>query len=87
MTYYVYIVITVWSRLYTGVTTDIKRRVYEHNNTNKGAKSLRGQRPVKLVWYSELMTKSDALKLEYKIKHLSPRKKRELIVGDNSVLD
>lgn len=88
MDYNVYIVLTVWGRLYTGITTDIPRRINEHNNTKKGAKALRGQIPVKLAWSSSnKMTRSEALKLEYRIKQLSPTKKKRLVAGDLSVLE
>jgi putative endonuclease len=69
--YYVYMVETRNKRLYTGISTDPNRRVVEHNTTKKGAKCLRGQRPVRLMWTSVRMTKSEALKLEAKIKKLN----------------
>jgi len=69
--YCVYIVETKNKHLYTGISTDPNRRIGEHNTSKKGAKCLRGQRPVRLLWASAKMSKSEALKLEAKIKKLS----------------
>ena len=52
----------------------MKKRLLEHN-TGKGAKYTRSRRPVKLVGVSSELTKSDALKLEYKIKQLPAHRK------------
>ena len=52
-TWYVYFLRCSDNSLYAGITTDLDRRVFEHNNSNKlGAKYTRVHRPVKLV-YSE----------------------------------
>lgn len=84
--YYVYIVKTAKNKLYTGITNNIERRLYEHNHTKKGAKSLRGQRPVMLLWRSCPMSKSEALKEERRIKKLSRKDKEkvvEITIGDH----
>ena len=60
--------------LYCGISNDLKKRLLEHN-TGKGAKYTRSRRPVKLVGVSSELTKSDALKLEYKIKQLQAHRK------------
>lgn len=53
MSWNVYIVETATGNLYTGIATDVERRVRQHNGELPGgAKCLRGQRPVKLVWRS-----------------------------------
>ena len=65
--------------LYCGITTDITRRLSEHNS-GKGAKYIvPSPRPVKCVWKQEVGEKSDALKLEYWIKQRGTETK-ELIV-------
>jgi len=75
----VYIVECNDSTLYTGIATDIQRRLYEHNNLKKGAKYTKIRRPVKLV-YSEIQDdRSMATKREYAIKKLTREKKIELI--------
>jgi len=66
--------------LYTGITTNIKRREKEHNNANKlGAKSLRGKRPVTIVYSEEYTTESDARKREVAIKRWNRKYKLKLI--------
>jgi putative endonuclease len=60
--------------LYCGISNNLKLRLIEHNS-GKGAKYTRSRRPVKLVGISPEMTKSEALKLEYRIKQLSADKK------------
>lgn len=77
--YYVYMVRTITDKLYTGISVDPKRRLHEHNLTKRGAKALRGQRPVRLVWVSNGMNKSSALKLEYSIKKTNKEEKEKII--------
>ena len=64
--------------IYTGITTDIDRRLHEHQNTKKGSKYVRRRLPIKLCWSSGWMDKSQALKEEYRIKRLTAREKREI---------
>lgn len=73
--WYVYLVKCSDNSLYTGITTNVERRVKEHNESNKGAKYTRSRRPVKLIKYFERPNKSEALKLEYKIKQMSREEK------------
>ncbi|GLX82824.1 GIY-YIG nuclease family protein [Thalassotalea eurytherma] len=78
--WYVYFVRCADNSLYGGITTDLKRRVAEHNNDNKkGAKYTRTRRPVTLVYSEQCLDKSSAAKREYQIKHLS-KKAKELLV-------
>ena len=56
--------------LYCGISNDIHRRLIEHNS-GKGAKYTRSRRPVELIDISPEITKSEALKLEYRIKKMS----------------
>ncbi len=68
--------------LYTGVTTDVERRVNEHNADNKvAAKYTRIRRPVKLVYTESCANRSAALKREHGIKKLSRQQKELLISG------
>ena len=76
--YYVYIVECSDGTYYTGYTTDIDRRINEHNYSTRSAKYTRSRRPVKLMYSEEYKTISEALKREHAIKKLSRRKKREL---------
>ena len=79
MSYFVYIVECSDSTLYTGIATDICRRLDEHNNSDKGAKYTRVRRPVKLVYSESCEDRSSASKREYEIKKLKREKKLELI--------
>ena len=76
--HYVYIVECKDRTYYTGYTTDIKRRVKEHNQ-GIGAKYTRGRTPVKLIYFEQKNTKSKAMKREYEIKQLTRKEKEGLI--------
>lgn len=65
--------------LYTGITTDLARRVEEHNSSLKGAKYTRSRRPVSLVYSEPCKDKSSATLRELEIKKLPRVKKLELI--------
>ncbi len=70
----VYLVRCSDKSLYCGITNDLKNRLIEHNS-GKGAKYTRSRRPVELLGVSPEMTKSEALKLEYRIKQLPADRK------------
>lgn len=78
MKWFVYIAQCSDNSLYIGITTDLKRREWQHNN-GKGAKSLRGKRPVKIVYQEEYNDKISASKQEYFIKDLERKDKLKLI--------
>ena len=71
--WYVYIICCGGDRLYTGITTDVQRRYKEHAS-GKGAKFTRSFHPLELMWESKPMSRSDALKLEIKIKKMTAAK-------------
>ncbi|MDD5032137.1 MAG: GIY-YIG nuclease family protein [Patescibacteria group bacterium] len=77
--WYVYIVKCKDKTLYTGVTTDLKRRIKEHNDSVLGAKYTKGRRPVKLIYSVRKKNKSLAQKEECRIKKLSRAKKFKII--------
>ena len=77
--YYLYILQCADDTLYTGITTDLSRRVAEHNNRKLGAKYTAARRPVKLVYSKKFATRSAALKAEAGIKKLKKAEKLELI--------
>ena len=70
----VYLVRCSDNSLYCGISNDLKIRLIEHNS-GKGARYTRSRRPVELVGISPEVTKSEALKLEYRIKQLPADKK------------
>lgn len=76
---YTYMVRCSDGSLYTGYTTNLKRREKVHNS-GKGAKYTRGRRPVTLVYFEEFETKEEAMRREAAIKKLS-KEKKELLVA------
>ena len=77
--WFVYILQCSDGSFYTGITTDVERRLNEHNFGNKAAKYTRGRRPVKLVYQAGCKTRIEAAQSEYQIRNLSRAKKLELI--------
>jgi len=70
----VYLILCSDESLYCGITNNLKNRLAAHNS-GRGAKYTRSRRPVKLVGVSSEMTKSDTLKLEYRVKQVPSGKK------------
>jgi len=79
--WYVYILECIDQTLYTGITTDLKKRLEQHNTSTRGAKYTRGRRPVKMVFSCELSNKSEAQKEEYRIRKLTKTEKIKIING------
>ncbi|WP_336360554.1 GIY-YIG nuclease family protein [Haladaptatus sp. ZSTT2] len=75
--HYVYVVECADGSLYTGYTTDVERRVEEHN-AGTGAKYTRGRGPVELVHTEQFESKSRAMSREYEIKQFSRTRKERL---------
>jgi len=76
--HYVYVLRCFDGTFYCGYTTDIKRRVQEHNGEGKlpGARYTSGRRPVRVVHTESFATRSEAQKREAEIKKL-PRQEKE----------
>jgi predicted GNAT superfamily acetyltransferase len=77
-----YILETGDGSLYTGVTTDLTRRLKEHN-AGRGARYTKSRRPVKLLAAWETFGQGEALRLEVKLKRL-PRPRKMQIIADGS---
>lgn len=77
--YYVYILKCIDDSLYVGVTSDIERRVFEHNEGKYLDAYTHSRRPVELVFYQEFMEPNQAIEFEKKIKKWSRVKKKALI--------
>ena len=75
---YTYILKCSDNTLYTGWTTDLKKRLKTHNQ-GKGAKYTRSRLPVTLVYYEIFSTKKEAMSRESAIKKLSRPQKERLI--------
>ena len=79
MKYYVYILECADGTLYTGITTDVEKRVLAHNTLKTGASYTKARRPVKLVYIERCLDRSEASKRECAIKKLSRTEKLHLI--------
>jgi putative endonuclease len=82
--HYVYCLRCHDDSIYTGYTTDVERRVREHD-AGQGAKYTRGRTPVDLCHVETLETKSAALSREHAIKSLSRAEKEQLIERSEAV--
>jgi putative endonuclease len=81
--YYLYILECADKTLYTGITTDLKRRIEEHNGTKKGAKYTSARRPVRVVYTRKFKNRSNASREEARIKKLKKSEKVELIKNNS----
>jgi len=80
MSWHVYILRCADNSLYTGITTDLSRRIKEHNGDNKkGARYTRARRPVSLVYQEDCDNRSQASHREYELKQLSRQQKLSLV--------
>jgi len=77
--WFVYIVESRTGKLYTGITTDIERRLDEHTKGQRGAKYFRIEKPKEIVYRETLKSRSEALRREYEIKRLNRAAKQKLI--------
>jgi putative endonuclease len=71
--------------LYTGIATDVPRRIAEHGSGAKGSRYLRGRGPLELVLQSEIGDRSLATRAELRIKRLSRLAKEELIASQGGL--
>jgi len=78
--HYVYVLRCADDTLYTGYTTDVERRVAEHD-AGDGAKYTRGRTPVELVHVETFASRSAAMSREHEIKSLARAEKERLIDG------
>ena|SRR3989338_10355459 len=77
MSWHVYIIECKDGKLYTGITNNLERRIRDHNSGN-GCRFTKYRIPVKLLHSEDCLTKSEALKREFKIKRQPREKKLEL---------
>lgn len=78
----VYILRCADGSLYTGITTDLARRLDEHNQSTKGARYTRSRRPVTLVWHERHVSRAAASRRERAIKNLE-RPQKEKLMGES----
>lgn len=80
--YYFYILRCSDNSLYSGMTTNLEKRLKEHNsNGSRGAKYLRAKKPVVMVYTETFEDLKTAMQREYEIKQWSKAKKEALISG------
>jgi len=77
--WYVYIVRCNDNTLYTGITTNLERRLLEHNSGPKAARYTRSRRPVALVYCEQVASRSSATRRESHIKKLNISEKGQLV--------
>jgi putative endonuclease len=78
MEWCVYMLLCDDNTIYTGITNDLKKR-FENHISGKGAKYLRGRKPLEIVYTENFQNRSMATKREMEIKKLNRRKKEALI--------
>jgi len=85
--YSLYILRCADGSLYTGISTDVERRLREHASGQRGAKYLRGKGPFRLEFQRYLGDRSTASQAEFYIKRLGRRDKEELITGRRTLTE
>lgn len=80
--WFVYMLRCADGSLYTGIATDVARRVQEHNaGAPLGARYTRGRRPVHLVYQERAADRSAAARREHALKRLRKGDKEALAAG------
>ena len=85
-TWQVYLLRCNDNSLYAGITTDIQRRLQQHNNSKLGAKYTRARRPVVLAYIESASDRSIASKREYQLRKLTKIKKERLVQSYKTLL-
>ncbi len=80
--YYVYLLRCMDGSYYAGVTNNLERRLWEHNNDPSSQHYTYSRRPVELVWAADYKEIKDAIRFEKQLKGWSRAKKEALIAGD-----
>lgn len=81
--WFVYLLRGRQRRFYCGITTDLERRVWEHNHDrSRASKCAWACRPLELVWSIEVGSRGEASRLEARIKKLSRQQKTQLVKGE-----
>ncbi len=83
--WFLYIIRTESGSLYTGITRDVAKRFATHQS-GKGAKYLRGKTGLDVVYQAALADRACASKEEYRVKHLTKKKKERLVTDQPSDL-
>ena len=80
--WHVYLVRARDGTMYTGVTTDVERRLAEHRgNGGRGARYLRGRDPLEIVYRRKLGDRRLALRVEWRLKRRRRADKQAIVSG------
>ncbi len=85
--YSVYMLRCADGSLYTGIATDVARRLQEHQSGPRGAKYLRGRGPLILEFQQAVGDRAEASRVEYLLKGLAKADKEELVAGRKSLTE
>ena len=77
--WYLYLVRRADGALYTGITTDVERRVDEHRNSKRGARALRSRGPLQIAYHTAIDGRALASRAEYRVKSLDRPAKEALV--------
>jgi putative endonuclease len=80
--WWVYLLRCVDGSLYCGVSTDLARRLGEHNASPRGARYTRSRRPVLLAWCQPCASRAEAQRVEAAVKR-QPRALKRMLCGDD----
>lgn len=80
-----YIVRCADGTLYTGIATDVSKRLAEHEASPRGAKYLRGRGPLQVVFSEVVGNRASASQLEFRVKRLSRTQKLALVEGRSAL--
>lgn len=78
--WHLYVLRTARGALYTGITTDVARRL-QHHARGTGAKALRARGPLTLEYAVALTSRGEALRAEYALKQLAKRRKEAFVAA------
>ena len=73
--------------LYTGIATDVQKRLAEHEGGPRGAKYLRGRGPFEIVYSRVVGDRAMASQMEYRVKRLSRARKLDLVEGRSTLAE
>ena len=82
-----YIVRCADGALYTGIATDVEKRLAEHASGARGAKFLRGRGPLEVIFSEAVGDRASALRLEHRVKRLTRAQKLELVRGERRLAE
>lgn len=86
-TFNLYIVRCADGTLYTGIATDVNKRLAEHESGPRGAKFLRGRGPLEIIFSEVVGDRSSASQMEYRVKRLNRAQKLALVEGHSKLAD